>query len=67
MLRIVRAVFTWEALDLLRDRRTLFFLFAVPLVVPFLGALVGVFVLWQVVRQVDEGIPIEAAATSSPT
>jgi sodium transport system permease protein len=58
MLRIVRAVFTWEALDLLRDRRTLFFLFAVPLVVPFLGALVGVFVLWQVVRQVDEGIPI---------
>jgi sodium transport system permease protein len=58
MLKIARVVFAWEALDLLRDRRTLFFLFAVPLVVPFLGAITGMFVLWQVARQTDEGIPI---------
>jgi sodium transport system permease protein len=58
MLRVVRTVFAWEALDLLRDRRALFFLFAVPLVAPFLGAVAGMFVLWQVARQAGEGIPI---------
>lgn len=58
MLRVTRTVFTREVLDLLRDRRALFFLFAVPLVVPFLGAAAGMFVLWQVARQAGEGIPI---------
>jgi sodium transport system permease protein len=58
MLRVMRTVFTWETLDLLRDRRALFFLFAVPLVAPFLGAIAGMFVLWQVARQAGEGIPI---------
>jgi sodium transport system permease protein len=58
MLRVMRTVFAWEALDLLRDRRALFFLFAVPLVLPFLGAAAGMFVLWQVARQAGEGIPI---------
>jgi sodium transport system permease protein len=58
MLRVMRTVFAWEAFDLLRDRRALFFLFAVPLVVPFLGAAAGLFVLWQVARQAGEGIPI---------
>lgn len=58
MLRVMRTVFVREALDLLRDRRALFFLFAVPLVAPFLGAVAGMFVLWQVVRQAGEGIPI---------
>ena len=58
MLRVMRTVFTWETLDLLRDRRALFFLFAVPLVAPFLGAVAGMFVLWQVARQAGEGIPI---------
>ncbi len=58
MLRVMRTVFAWETLDLLRDRRALFFLFAVPLLVPFLGAIAGMFVLWQVARQTDEGIPI---------
>jgi sodium transport system permease protein len=51
-------VFAKEARDLIRDRRALFFLFAVPLVVPLLGAAAGVFVLWQVARQAGEGIPI---------
>jgi sodium transport system permease protein len=45
-------------LKVLRDRRALFFLFAVPMVVPFLGAVGGMFVLWQVARQTGEGIPI---------
>jgi sodium transport system permease protein len=58
MLRVMRTVFAWEALDLLRDRRALFFLFAVPLVAPFLGAVAGMFILWQVARQAGEGIPI---------
>ncbi|MFL7790561.1 MAG: ABC transporter permease [Anaerolineae bacterium] len=58
MLRAVRTVFVREALDLLRDRRALFFLFAVPLVAPILGAVAGMFVLWQVARQASEGIPI---------
>jgi sodium transport system permease protein len=58
MLRVMRTVFIWETLDLLRDRRALFFLFAVPLVAPFVGAIAGMFVLWQVARQADEGIPI---------
>ncbi len=58
MLRVMRTIFVRETLDLLRDRRALFFLFAVPLVVPLLGATAGVFVLWQVARQASEGIPI---------
>jgi sodium transport system permease protein len=58
MLRVMRTVFTRETLDLLRDRRALFFLFAVPLVVPILGAVAGMFVLWQVARQTGEGMPI---------
>jgi sodium transport system permease protein len=58
MIRVMRTVFVREALDLLRDRRALFFLFAVPLVMPLLGATAGVFVLWQVARQAGEGIPI---------
>jgi sodium transport system permease protein len=58
MLKVIRAVFFHETLDLLRDRRALFFLFAVPLVVPILGTVAGMFVLWQVARQAGEGIPI---------
>lgn len=58
MLKAMRAVFTREALDLLRDRRALFFLFAVPLVAPILGVGAGLFILWQVARQAGEGIPI---------
>ncbi len=58
MLKVVRTVFTREALDLLRDRRALFFLFAPPLLLPLLGAVGGAFVLWQIARQTREGIPI---------
>jgi len=58
MLEVVRTVFTREALDLLRDRRALLFLFAPPLLLPLLGAVGGAFVLWQIARQTREGIPI---------
>lgn len=58
MLKVVRTIFTREALDLLRDRRALFFLFAPPLLLPLLGAVGGAFVLWQIARQTREGIPI---------
>ena len=58
MLRVVRTVFVKEARDLLRDRGSLFLLFAMPLLVPLLGAIGGVFVLWQVARQTSEGLPV---------
>ena len=58
MLKVVRTIFTKEALDLLRDRRALFFLFAPPLLMPLLGVVGGAFVLWQIARQTGEGIPI---------
>ena len=58
MLKVARIIFGKEARDLLRDRRSLFFLFATPLLVPFLGAIGGVFVMWQVTRRTDEGLPV---------
>jgi len=58
MLKVARIIFGKEARDLLRDRRSLFFLFATPLLVPLLGAIGGVFVMWQVTRHTDEGLPV---------
>ncbi len=58
MLEVVRTVFIREALDLLRDRRALLFLFAPPLLIPILGAVGGAFVFWQIARQTREGIPV---------
>ncbi len=58
MLKIVRHVFIKESRDLLRDRRALFFLFATPLLMPILGAMGGVFVLWQIARQTRDGLSI---------
>ena len=57
MRKIVWTIFIKEALDLLRDRRALFFLFAPPLLVPLLGAVGGAFVLWQIARQTRGGLP----------
>ncbi len=58
MLRALRVVFFKEAQDLLRDRRALFFLLAVPVLVPvvILGALL--LLSWQVARQAPEGFPV---------
>ncbi len=58
MFSVLRTVFAKEALDLLRDRRALLWIFALPLAMPLLGAMGGAFVLWQVVRQTDEGLPV---------
>jgi sodium transport system permease protein len=58
MLKVLRHVFIKESRDLLRDRRALFFLFATPLLMPILGAIGGMFVLWQIVRQTRDGLPI---------
>ena len=58
VLSILRHVFAKEARDLLRDRRALLFLFATPLLMPLLGAIGGAFVLWQMVRQTQDGLPV---------
>lgn len=58
MFRVLRRVFAKEARDLLRDRRALLFLFATPLLMPLLGAVGGAFVLWQIVRQTGDGLPV---------
>ncbi len=58
MLRAMWTVFLKEAHDLWRDRRTLFFLFATPLLMPILGAVGGAFVLWQIALQTRDGLPI---------
>jgi sodium transport system permease protein len=58
MFRVLRYVFAKEARDLLRDRRALLFLFATPLLMPLLGAIGGAFVVWQIVRQTRDGLPI---------
>ena len=58
MLNVLRTIFAKEALDLLRDRRALLFLFAPPLLLPLLGAVGGAFLLWQVIRQTRGGLPV---------
>jgi sodium transport system permease protein len=58
MFKVLRHVFVKEARDLLRDRRALLFLFATPLLMPLLGAVGGAFVVWQIVRQTRDGLPI---------
>jgi len=58
MIAAIRTIFVKEAVDLLRDRRALFFLFAMPLVMPLLGAIGGGFVAWQVLRQTRGGVEV---------
>ena len=58
MFRAMRAVFAKEMRDLVRDRRTLLFLFATPVLIPLLGLVSGAFLVWQIVRQADEGMPV---------
>jgi sodium transport system permease protein len=58
MLNALRTVFAKEARDLLRDRRTLFFLFAMPLLMPLLYLVGGSFVAWYALRQTRQGLPL---------
>jgi sodium transport system permease protein len=58
MFRTLCVVFRKEMRDLMRDRRALFFLFAVPLLMP-LVAFVGLLLVgWQVMRQAPEGLTV---------
>jgi sodium transport system permease protein len=58
VLGVLRRVFAKEARDLLRDRRALLFLFATPLLMPLIGAVGGAFLLWQIARQTQDGLPV---------
>lgn len=58
MRKTVRTIFVKEARDLLRDRRALLFLFATPILMPLLGGIGGIFVLWQVMRHTRAGLPV---------
>jgi sodium transport system permease protein len=63
MFKVMRIVFLKEVTDLLRDRRSLFFLFAVPLLTPLFTLLFMGFVGWQVVRHSRDGLYL---AVSNP-
>ncbi len=54
----LRTVFLKEARDLLRDRRTLFFLFAMPLVMPLLYLIGGSIVALYAMREARQGLPV---------
>lgn len=58
MIRTLRVVFRKEMRDLFRDRRALFFLFAVPLLMPLVAFLGLLLVGWQVMRQAPEGLTV---------
>ncbi|MBN1179918.1 MAG: ABC transporter permease [Anaerolineae bacterium] len=58
MLETLRVVFVKEMRDLLRDRRTLFFLFGPPLMLPLLAIAALMLITWQVERQAPEGLTI---------
>ena len=58
MVRVAVVVFLKEARDLLRDWRTLFFLFAPPILGPLLVVGVVVLISWQVVSQAPEGLAV---------
>jgi len=58
MFDALRTVFLKEARDLLRDRRTLFFLFAMPLVLPLLYLVGGSLVALYAVHEARQGLPV---------
>jgi sodium transport system permease protein len=55
---VYRIVFRKEARELLRDRRSLFWLFAPPVILPGLALCAGLFIGTQVVRIAREGFPV---------
>ncbi len=55
---VYRIVFRKEFRELLRDRRSLFWLFAPPVILPGLAICAGVFIGSQVIRIANEGFPI---------
>jgi len=55
---VYNIVFRKELRELLRDRRSLFWLFAPPIILPGLALCAGLFIGTQVIRIASEGFPI---------
>jgi len=56
--RIFRVVFSKELSELLRDRKTLFWLFAPPFIFPAIALLAAGFIGMQTLRYMTEGFPV---------
>ncbi|MBI5960501.1 MAG: hypothetical protein HY866_17300, partial [Chloroflexi bacterium] len=56
--RVYWVVFRKELRELLRDRRSLFWLFAPPIILPGLALCAGVFIGTQALRIVNDGFPV---------
>lgn len=55
---VYRIVFRKEFRELLRDRRSLFWLFAPPIILPGIALCAGIFIGTQAIRIASEGFPI---------
>jgi sodium transport system permease protein len=56
--KVYRIVFRKEFRELLRDRRSLFWLFAPPIILPGLAICAGLFIGTQIIRIASDGFPI---------
>jgi sodium transport system permease protein len=56
--QVFRIVFRKEARELLRDRKTLFWLFAPPFILPALALIAAAFIGSQTARYVTDGFPV---------
>jgi len=56
--QIFNIVFRKELRELLRDRRSLFWLFAPPIILPGMAICAGLFIGTQLIRIADDGFPI---------
>lgn len=56
--RVYRIVFLKELRELLRDRRSLFWLFAPPIILPGIAIIAGLFIGAQVIRIAEDGFPL---------
>src|SRR5579859_7440973 len=56
--RIFRVVFTKESREMLRDRKTLLWLFAPPFILPAIAILAAAFIGTQTARYITQGFPV---------
>src|SRR5450755_212900 len=56
--RIFRIVFSKEMRELIRDRKTLFWLLAPPIILPAIAILAVIFVGTQTARYITQGFPV---------
>src|SRR5207248_1787987 len=56
--RVFRVVFAKEMRELIRDRKTLFWLFAPPVILPAIAILAVIFVGTQTARYITQGFPV---------